>query len=221
MAFDITIHYLWGVSVRIHLLLSLAWKQKLLLFRWFPLPGLTSNGMLVGLSDNPLDIKLKRSPWHLLASPHKGVKVDISRRVNIVLCRLSVLKQSIVKSNTSFTICLVKKYGSIPKRLAFAWLLKRKKLLQKVIKKASRSCSANSLKRVHLVLDQLVPPTLQEIPGGTFGSDRVEKTLMQKPVEDAAVMEGCSIVERCPPLLVFGLTSLLKPLLRLFIKPWS
>ena len=98
MAFDITIHYLWGVSVRIHLLLSLAWKQKLLLFRWFPLPGLTSNVMLAGFSDNPLDIKLKRSPWHLLASPHKGVKVDISRRVNIVLCRLSVLKQSIVKS---------------------------------------------------------------------------------------------------------------------------
>ena len=120
--------YLWRVSVRIHLLLSLAWKQKLLLFRWFPLPSLTSNVTLVGLSDNPLDIKLKRSPWHLLASPHKGVKVDISRRVNIVLCRLSVLKQSIVKSNTSFTICPVKKYGSIPKRWAFAWLLKRKKI---------------------------------------------------------------------------------------------
>ena len=76
---------------------------------------------------NALDIILKRSPWHLLASPHKGVKVDISRRVNIVLCRLSVLKQSIVKSNTSFTICPVKKYGSIPKRRAFAWLLKKKK----------------------------------------------------------------------------------------------
>ena len=114
--------------MRIHLLLSLAWKQKLLLFRWFPLPGLTSNVMLVGLSDNPLDIKLKRSPWHLLASPHKGVKVDISRRVNIVLCRLSVLKQPIVKSNTSFTICPVKKYGSIPKRRAVAWLLKKKKI---------------------------------------------------------------------------------------------
>ena len=72
MAFDITIHYLWGVSVRIHLLLSLAWKQKLLLFRWFPLPGLTSNGMLVGLSDNPLDIKLK---GHLGISWHRLTRV--------------------------------------------------------------------------------------------------------------------------------------------------
>ena len=189
--------------MRIHLLLSLAWKQKLLLFRWFPLPGLTSNVMLVGLSDNPLDIKLKRSPWHFLASPHKGVKVDISRRVNIVLCRLSVLKQPIVKSNTSFTICPVKKYGSITKRRAFAWLLKR----EKIATEGQESIAVLLVKRVHLVLDQLVPPTLQEIPGGTFGSDRVEKTLMQKPVEDAAVMEGCSIVERCPPLLVFCLKS--------------
>ena len=152
--------YLWRVSVRIHLLLSLAWKQKLLLFRWFPLPGLTSNGMLVGLSDNPLDIKLKRSPWHLLASPHKGVKVDISRRVNIVLCRLSVLKQPIVKSNTSFTICPVKKYGSITKRRAFAWLLKR----EKIATEGQESIAVLLVKRVHLVLDQLVPPTLQEIP---------------------------------------------------------
>ena len=176
MAFDITIHYLWGVSVRIHLLLSLAWKQKLLLFRWFPLPGLTSNVMLVGLSDDAIDIKLKRSPWHLLASPHKGVKVDISRRVNIVLCRLSVLKQPIVKSNTSFTICPVKKYGSITKRRAFAWLLKR----EKIATEGQESIAVLLVKRVHLVLDQLVPPTLQEIPGGTFGSDRVEKTLMQK-----------------------------------------
>ena len=151
--------------MRIHLLLSLAWKQKLLLFRWFPLPGLTSNVMLVGLLFH--DIK----PWHLLASPHKGVKVDISRRVNIVLCRLSVLKQPIVKSNTSFTICPVKKYGSITKRRAFAWLLKR----EKIATEGQESIAVLLVKRVHLVLDQLVPPTLQEIPGGTFESIELKR----------------------------------------------
>ena len=58
-----------------------------------------------------------------------------------------------------------------------------------------------------LVLDQLVAAALQEIPIVRDEEHVVEmqKKTRQEPVEDAAIVEGCRIVKRCSPLLVFCL----------------
>ena len=58
-----------------------------------------------------------------------------------------------------------------------------------------------------LVLDQLVPAALEEIPIVRDEEHVVEmqKKTREEPVEDAAIVEGCGIVKRCSPLLVFCL----------------
>ena len=57
-----------------------------------------------------------------------------------------------------------------------------------------------------LVLDQLVPATLEEIPimRDEEDGDGEEE---EEPVEDAAIVESCCIVKRRSPLLVFCLNS--------------
>ena len=56
-----------------------------------------------------------------------------------------------------------------------------------------------------LVLDQLVPAALEEIPIVTDEEHVMEKKTREEPVEDSAIMESCGIVKRCSPLLVFCL----------------
>ena len=57
-----------------------------------------------------------------------------------------------------------------------------------------------------LVLNQLVPATLEEIPIVRDEEDG-DGDEEEEPVEDAAIVESCGIVKRRSPLLVFCLNS--------------